>query len=110
MRRLVRGRLAAPIEAPVRGERTHELARVGDVVVEQVLSGALPFAIDYDQDHDEWVVLLAGSAILEVDGERVEMSGGDWLLLRAHVPHRLVETRPETSWLAVHFSGNYPMV
>jgi cupin 2 domain-containing protein len=99
---LVRGRLAAASDAPAVGERNEILARIGNAVVEQILSGSLPSPVTYDQGHDEWVVLLAGSAVLEVDGQRIEMSGGDWLLLPAHVPHRLIETRPETSWLAVH--------
>jgi mannose-6-phosphate isomerase-like protein (cupin superfamily) len=43
--------------------------------------------------------------VLEVGDERVELGGGDWILLPAHVPHRLVVTRPGTSWLALHASG-----
>jgi cupin 2 domain-containing protein len=99
---LLRGRLSARTDAPALGERTNELARVHNVVVEQILSGVLSSPIDFDQNHDEWVVLLAGAAVLEVAGERVELAGGDWLVLPAHLPHRLVETEPPTSWLAVH--------
>jgi cupin 2 domain-containing protein len=97
-----RGRLRPETSAPTSGERSEEIARFGGVVVEQILSGALAAAVDYDQSHDEWVVVLRGTAVLEVGHERLEMSAGDWVLLPAHVRHRLVDTRPGTSWLAVH--------
>lgn len=98
---MVRGRLRPPSDAPAVGEQTEELARLGGVVVEQILSGALAAPADYDQDHDEWVVLLGGSATLVVGDERLDLVGGDWVLLRAHEPHQLVETEPGTSWLAL---------
>jgi mannose-6-phosphate isomerase-like protein (cupin superfamily) len=97
----VRGRLLPPAGAPDTGERTHELARVGGAVVEQILSGRLDAPADYLQDTDEWVVVLAGSASLEVDGEMLELTAGDWVLLPAGTPHRRVETAAGTSWLTV---------
>jgi cupin 2 domain-containing protein len=102
---VVRGRLLAASEAPATGERAAEIARVGGVVVEQILSGALTGPVDFDQHHDEWVVVLAGDAVLEVAGERVTLSAGDWVLLPARTPHRLVETSPGTNWLALHARG-----
>ncbi len=69
--------------------------------VEQILSGRLAAPQDYVQDHDEWVVVLAGGAVLEVDGVAHELGVGDWWLLPAGTPHRLVRTEPGTSWLAV---------
>lgn len=97
-----RGRLLAPTDAPVSGETTHELARSGAMVVEQILSGASTGVADYLQEHDEWVVVLAGAATLEVGAERLPLTTGDWVMLPAGTPHRLVETTPGTSWLAVH--------
>lgn len=99
---VVRGRLRPTADAPAVGERSEEVARLGGVVVEQILSGALQMPTDYDQDHDEWVVLLAGSATVFVGGERLTLGPGDWVLLRAHEPHRVVATEPGTSWLALH--------
>jgi cupin 2 domain-containing protein len=102
----VTGALRGPVrpasDAPAVGERSEELARLGGVVVEQILSGALAAPVDYDQDHDEWVLLLSGGATLEVGDETLDLVGGDWVLLAAHVRHRLVQTVPGTSWLAVH--------
>jgi cupin 2 domain-containing protein len=94
--------LRPPSDAPAVGEQTEELARLGGVVVEQILSGALAAPADYDQDHDEWVVVLSGGATLLVGDERLDLVAGDWVLLRARQAHRLVETQPGTSWLALH--------
>ena len=72
------------------------------MVLEQILSGADVEPEDYLQTHDEWVVLLAGAAVLDVGGELVELGAGDWTVLPAGVPHRLVEVAPGTNWLALH--------
>ena len=59
----------------------------------------------YDQDHDEWVVLLKGRAELDIATERVVLEPGAWLMIPAHVTHRVVSTEHGTVWLAVHMSG-----
>ena len=102
---VVRGRLNAAVDAPAVGERAEEIARLGGVVVEQILSGTLSGPVDFDQDHDEWVIVLAGDAVLEVAGERMALGAADWVLLPARTPHRLVETSPGTNWLALHARG-----
>ncbi|MBZ0269048.1 cupin domain-containing protein, partial [bacterium] len=58
----------------------------------------------YDQDEDEWVVLLSGSATLAwEDGRERELGPGDHVRIPAHEKHRVVRTAPdrETVWLAV---------
>jgi mannose-6-phosphate isomerase-like protein (cupin superfamily) len=74
----------------------------GQVVVEQILSGRVEGATEYLQDRDEWVAVLHGAATLEVGGEAVTLAPGDWVLLPAGVPHRVVRVEPGTSWLAFH--------
>ena len=54
--------------APLVGEEFHELVRVQNVVIEEIVSSALPDSLEYRQPHDEWVVVLEGSASLDVDG------------------------------------------
>lgn len=105
---LVRGRLPSAVEPPELGERSEEIARIDGTVIEHIVSGNLAAPVDYDQAHDEWVVVLDGAAVLEVEGERVDLGSGDWVLLSAHVPHRLVETLPGTSWLALHAAERRP--
>jgi cupin 2 domain-containing protein len=100
-----RGRLQDGADAPDVGEHVTPLIERPGAVVEQILSGRLVSAVDYAQESDEWVVLLAGAASLVVDGERVELTGGDWLFLPAGVAHRLVSTAPGSSWLALHLAA-----
>jgi cupin 2 domain-containing protein len=71
-------------------------------VLEQILSGRIAAPQPYVQSQDEWVAVLAGGAVLDVDGEEVVVETGDWLFLPSGVPHTVVTTEPGTSWLAVH--------
>ena len=60
----------------------------------------------YDQDRDEWVLLLQGNAELQFEDDRIlTLSRGDYYLIPAHCRHRVAWTDPdtETIWLAVHF-------
>lgn len=94
---------------PDKGEHFAELARCRNVRIERILSSVAPDPVLYDQMQDEWVILLEGSATLEVAGETVPLVPGDYLFIPAHTPHRVVATVPEPRclWLAVHiFPGN----
>lgn len=57
------------------------------------------------QDHDEWVMVIAGAARLEGDDATVELTAGQALLIPAQVRHRVVWTEQPTVWIAVHFPG-----
>jgi cupin 2 domain-containing protein len=71
--------------------------------------------VEYVQVQDEWVVVLDGEAVLEVDGAEVRLARGDWVLLPAAKPHRVLMTAAGTRWLAVHVhirsdsTGNPPV-
>jgi cupin 2 domain-containing protein len=61
----------------------------------------------YDQNANEWVILLSGEAGLLFEGE-VEperMRPGDYVHILAHQRHRVEWTDPEqkTIWLALHY-------
>jgi cupin 2 domain-containing protein len=102
MSAFARGRLRRSSDAPEEGELSEQIGQVGGVTVVQILSGPLETPVKYDQDHDEWVVLLSGSALLEVGTERLRLEGGDWLFLPAHLPHRLIHTSHGANWLALN--------
>ena len=100
-----RGRLRDGAAAPASGEAVERLLVLPGVVIEQILSGTLEAPLDFRQEHDEWVVLLEGSASLVVAGEDVALEAGGWLFLPAGVEHRVVATAPGSSWLAMHIGA-----
>ncbi len=61
----------------------------------------------YDQDKNEWVLVLKGNACLlfEDNDETVVMRAGDYINIPAHRKHRVEWTGPEeeTIWLAIHY-------
>jgi mannose-6-phosphate isomerase-like protein (cupin superfamily) len=97
-----RGRLDDPAAAPAVGERHEVLAHLGHTRIEQILSGELEDPQRFVGDDDEWVVVLAGTARLELGGVSRALEAGDWVLIPAGSPHVLHETAPGTLWLAVH--------
>ena len=61
----------------------------------------------YDQQDDEWAVLLSGAAGLRIEeAEDRRLAPGDWLFLPAHCRHRVAWTQaqPPTVWLAIHIA------
>lgn len=94
-------------------EFTESLVDEAFVRVERIVSQghASPEGFWYDQDEDEWVVLLAGAAglVFEDDDEEVVLRPGDHIRIPAHRRHRVSWTSPdeETVWLAVFYQpGN----
>ena len=77
--------------------------------IERIVSTgqATPEGQWYDQDSDELVLVVDGTARLSIEGESEEreLGEGDWILLPAHCRHRVTWTRaePPTVWLAIHF-------
>ena len=59
----------------------------------------------YDQDQNEWVILLKGRAGLLFEGNDniIELKPGDYINIPAHLKHRVEWTDPdiETVWLEV---------
>lgn len=60
----------------------------------------------YDQDENEWVLLVQGDAVLEYeDGTFVTMTMGDYQNIPANVKHRVKWTHPDkvSIWLAIFY-------
>ena len=79
-----------------------------DVRIEKIISKghSSPDSGWYDQDKNEWVIVLKGAAVLSfIDGSTVNLKSGDYINLSAHRKHRVEWTDPdvETVWLAVHY-------
>ena len=87
-------------------ELVEELLRDRVVRIERIISRGQSSPPDfwYDQTEHEWVVVLAGKAMLNIAGQPAMMLGpGDTLHLPAHTKHRVEWTDPQqdTIWLAV---------
>jgi len=94
--------------APVDGERFDVVQRIGPVVIERVVSSAAPDPGIYVQPQDEWVVLLRGRAVLDLDGETVALAAGAHVFIPAGTPHVVRETSAGALWLAVHVHPTPP--
>ncbi len=88
--------------APAEGERFESVYKGLGVHVERIVSSLRPDTSVYDQPHAEWVVLLRGTAVLEVEGEATSLTTGDHVFLPAHARHRVLKTSEGALWLAVH--------
>jgi len=90
-------------------ERVTSLLHTPHLRIERIISTGQASPVDqwYDQEWDEWVILLRGGARLLFEGaaEAQSLRPGDFLNIPAHRRHRVVWTDPEqaTVWLAVHY-------
>lgn len=87
------------------------LAESESVRIERIVSHGhgTPEGEWYDQERDEWVLLLTGSAGLLFEGEESprRLEAGDCVLIPAHCRHRVAwtDSHVRSIWLAVHFQG-----
>ncbi len=79
-----------------------------DIRIERIISQghASPASGWYDQEDNEWVLVLEGAGtIIFENGREVKMQKGDYLHIPAHAKHKVSWTDPDrqTIWLAVHY-------
>lgn len=78
-----------------------------NVRIERIVSHgqASPNDFWYDQDRNEWVVVLKGAARLKIEDAVLELKSGDFVNIPAHRKHRVEWTTPDepTIWLAIHY-------
>jgi cupin 2 domain-containing protein len=101
--------LFSDIPAELADERSETLLAAEGLRVERIVSHGhvSPPGFWYDQDRDEWVLVLQGEARLRWEGEAelVTLRPGDFVNIPAHRRHRVEWTTPEgpTVWLAIHY-------
>ena len=96
------GNLFSDASAPPIGERFETLLSHKNLVVERIVSSAAIAPQEYVQTQDEWVLLVAGEATLQVAGEPVSLKSGDYLFLPAGMPHTVLRASSGALWLTVH--------
>lgn len=109
------GNLLAGVPLTLPEELVQVLVQDGAVRIERIVSRghASPPGFWYDQDEDEWVLLLTGSAGVRFAGEAVVLAlrPGDHVTIPAHTRHRVEWTDPRepTVWVAVHYRPFTPL-
>lgn len=78
------------------------------VLIERIVSTGqvTPAGKWYDQDKDEWLIVLQGEGELSYeDGSRIKLTTGDYLFIPAHQKHRVeyTSTEPPCIWLTIFF-------
>lgn len=105
------GNLFRDLPTALAEERFDELLARPGIRIERIVScgQATPAGTWYDQEQDEWVVLLRGRAGLRFEDEAADRTLGpaDWLFIVAHRRHRVSWTAADETcvWLAVHFDA-----
>lgn len=102
------GNAFADIPEDLEHEVFEHLAGNDRVRIERIVSRGhrTPESDWYDQECEEWVILLRGAARLRFeDGRIVALSDGDHIHIPVHCRHKVEWTAPgvETIWLAVHY-------
>lgn len=103
--------LFADIPESLPQELFDEILRCDRVKIERIVSRGhrSPEGFWYDQDWDEWVLVVRGSAAVEIEGRPAAtvLNAGDHLFIAAHTRHRVAWTaeKEDTIWLAVHIQS-----
>jgi len=105
----IHGSLLTDIPAELPEELTEILASAGRVRIERIVSRAhaSPPAFWYQQDENEFVLLLQGRAGLRFEDSAtvIELAAGDYLVIPAGLRHRVEWTAADvdTVWCAVFY-------
>ena len=103
------GSLLESIPAELSKELFETICSTENVKIERIVSKghSSPEGLWYDQDWNEFVLVVQGSAGLQIEGEDniVALNAGDYLNIGSHVKHRVewTDSSCETIWLAVHY-------
>jgi cupin 2 domain-containing protein len=96
------GNLYADVHLPAQGECFETLLQHRNLVIERIVSSAATIPTVFMQQQDEWVLLVQGTAVLEINGAAKSLKAGDYVFLPATTPHSVKQVSPGALWLAVH--------
>ncbi|RXJ97925.1 cupin [Arcobacter sp. CECT 8986] len=78
-----------------------------NIKIEKIVSNGQKSKEDfwYDQEENEFVILLSGDAIIEFENSEVQLKKGDYLNIDSHRKHRVKYTNENepTVWLAIFY-------
>lgn len=82
-------------------ESFEELCAHKNITIQKIRSNDFHNGEWYEQEEDEWVVLVKGSATLEYNDGLKQMLAGDHLFIPRATKHRVAHTSKDALWLAV---------
>jgi cupin 2 domain-containing protein len=102
------GNIFESIPNEMKDEVIESLIESKVVKIERIISKghASPKEGWYDQDQDEWVIIVRGSATIKFENtEPLSINEGGYINIPAGTKHKVLWTDPEieTVWLAVHY-------
>lgn len=102
------GNIFKDVPVAIRQELFEEIDSTEEIKIERIISDghSSPNNFWYDQEKNELVFLVEGSAVIEYeDGIKVNLFPGDYIKIEAHKKHRVAETSKtgKTIWLAIHY-------
>ena len=106
---MVKKNLLENLHVNLQEEIFEDLLKNDKFTIERIVSHgqSSPEGYWYDQEENEFVVLLSGEAHLIFEGEDIpiELAKGDALLIPSRKKHRVDWTSPDedTVWLTVHY-------
>lgn len=87
---------------PIVDEKFDTLLKHKNISIVRIVSSDTIKTEEYCQQEDEWVVVIEGSATLQIDAKRYRLERGESLFIPAETPHSVLKTENGTIWLAVH--------
>ena len=86
-------------------EQFNLLAKSPNCRVERIVSAghSSPKGFWYDQENDEFIMLVQGEATLEFEDKMVDMKAGDYMVIHKNPKHRIEKSsmEPACIWLCV---------
>lgn len=100
--------LLANIPDAIPNEIFQDIVTTDTIRIERILSQghSSPETGWYDQDENEWVLVLSGYGVIEFEnGDTIKLKEGDYLNIKAHQKHKVKSTSPNetTVWLAIFY-------
>lgn len=87
---------------PLENEIFEILHKQKDIEITHIVSSSKIPNKEYDQEEDEFVLLLEGEARLSIEGKEKLLKKGDYIFLPAHTKHKILHVKNNTHWLAIY--------